>query len=1032
MRITRFFIDNYQLTIIIFALLLAGGVYSFFTMPRMENPAVYISGGMAIFIYPGAGPADLENLIALPVEEALNEIDDIRKINTTLRDGLATISVEFEHGTDAREKYNEMVSAINAIEGDLPDDLHHFEVLEYTSTDVAIMQLALISETAEFSELDRLAEGLKRRIETITGIKKVEIHAVPSLQLRVSVRTEKMAAMNISIGQVVNAIQSNNANIPGGTVSLGYRSFGVRTSGSYSDPEELKRTVVGSYMGQLVYLENIADVDFEYEDNSYLARYKGSRAIFLSVQQKENINIFRITEEIDRQIFEYGSRLGHNVQLMKVFDQSDTVERRINGFLRNLYQGIFLVGVLVFFAIGIKSSLIVILAIPLSIVIGLGIVDLAGFTLEQVSIAALVVALGLLVDNSIVMVENLNRYLKNGYGARDAAIAAVAEIGWPVVSATLTTLLAFIPLIMLSDKAGDFIRSLPVTIIATLSVSLFITLTLSPFLASRIFKSGISGQKQTSWRLFERLINRVVRGPYRKTLQFVLKREIMTLLVVLLILGASAWAFRYVGISFFPKAETPQFMIRVEMPEGSGLERTDRAVKWVEAILDTMPDIKLYASNIGKGNPRIYYNHFPRQYARNFAEIYAELYEYDTREFPRMVDRLRNLFGRYPGAEITLHEFEQGVPMLAPVVVYITGEQVNVLRSISREVEDMVASKTGAVNVENQLDKSQTDLRFVINREKAGILGVPVHEIDRAIRMAVNGIEVSRFRDKDGKEYEIVMRLPEGEMVQVGDIEKVFVTSLNGNQIPVRQLAAVEFVTEPSLISRFNMLRNATVIADVQSGYNLDDIMVPLLEELDNYSFPEGYGYYVAGELESRDETFGGMGRAVLITVITIFGVLVFQFRSFSQPLIIFSAIPLAVIGSVWMLLLTGYTFSFTAFIGLISLIGIVINNSILLVDFTNRLREEGLDMDKALVEAGKIRFLPIVLTSMTTVGGLLPLTLIGGTLWAPMGWTIIGGLLASTFLTLLIVPVLYKLFSRDITAIAGNIKIPDLITGNI
>ena len=1028
MRLTRFFIVNYQFTIIVFILMLAGGLFSFFTMPRMENPAMYISGGSVIVIYPGASPADMESLVALPVEEAINEIDDIRKINTKLRDGVATISVEFEHGTDAREKFNEMVSSINAIEKDLPQDLHHLEFMEWTSTDVSIMQLAIISETAGFYQLERLAEGLKRRIETVQGVKKVELHAIPDRQLKVAVDMEKMAAMNISIDQITQAIQSNNANIPGGTINIDGRSFGVKTSGSLSDPDELKRTVVGSYRGQIVYLENIADVYFDYEENNYLARFKGKRAVYISVQQKENINIFDIVGNIDRQILEYSKMLDGNVQLMKVFDQSDTVERRINGFLNNLYQGIFLVGFVVFFAIGIKSSIIVIMAIPLSVIIGLGIVDLSGFALEQISIAALVVALGLLVDNSIVMVENMNRFLKKGFQAREAAIRAVSEIGWPVITATFTTILAFIPIILLPDKAGDFIRSLPVTIIATLTVSLFITLTLSPFIASRLFSRGLVRQRQTGWRLFERVINRIVKGPYKKTLEVALRWEFLTLSTALAILGISAYAFTFVGISFFPKAETPQMMVQVELPEGTGIEKTDQATRWVESILDTMPQIKLYASNIGKGNPRIYYNHFPKQYARNFAEIYVELHEFNIRDFERLVKELRTVFSSYPGASVTVREFEQGVPIEAPVAVYITGEQIDVLRNISREVEEMVSSKEGAVNVENILDKSQTDLWFDINREKAGILGVPVHEIDKTIRMAITGMEISKFRDRDGKEYDIVMRLKSEGNTGIEDLDRVFVSSQSGRQIPLRQLATFEFVTEPSLISRFNMLRNAAILADVKSGYTLDDIMNPLLQQLDEYPFPEGYGYYIAGELESRGETFGGMKRAVLITVISIFGVLVFQFRSFTQPLIIFSAIPLAVIGSVWMLLITGYTFSFTAFIGLISLTGIVINNSIILVDFTNRLRKEGMEMEEALLEAGKIRFLPIVLTSLTTVGGLLPLTLAGGTLWAPMGWTIIGGLMVSTLLTLIIVPVLYKLFSRNIRDIAGSIRLPEII----
>ncbi len=1027
MKLTSFFINNYQFTIIIFTLMLAGGLLSFFTMPRKENPAVYISGGSVIVIYPGASPRDMENLVAIPVEEAINEIDDIRKINTTLRDGIATINVEFEHGTDASDKYDQMVSRVNAIESDLPNDMHSIEVMEWTSTDVAIMQLALISETADFTELERLAEGLKRRFETVNGVKRVELHAIPSRQLQVSLDTEKMAVMNISLEQVASAIQSNNANIPGGNISIGSQSFGIKTSGSFSDPHELDRTVVGSYRGQLIYLENIAETSFGFEQNNYHARFNGSRSVYISIQQKEDINIFSITEEINKQIIDYDIILPDHVQLMKVFDQSDTVERRINGFLNNLYQGIFLVGLVIFLAIGIKSSLIVIMAIPLSVIIGLGIVDVSGFALEQISIAALVVALGLLVDNSIVMVENFNRFMKKGHEAKDAAIQAVSEIGWPITAATITTLLAFIPIILLPDKAGDFIKSLPVTIIATLSVSLFITLTLSPFIASRLYHKGIANQKQTTWRLFERFINRIIRGPYAKTLEFALKWEIFILIIALILLLASAWAFSCVGISFFPKAETPQIIVQIELPEGTDIKKTDQAARWVESILDTIPQVKLYASNIGKGNPRIYYNHFPKQYARNYAEIYVELHEYNISDFDLLIGTLRNTFNTYPGGNISLKEFEQGVPIQAPIAVYITGENVNTLRRISRDVEEMVNGKEGAVNVENLLDKARIDLWFNINREKAGMLGIPVHEADKAIRMAFSGLEVSKYRDKDGKEYDIILKTRNLENTTLDELDKVFVSSVSGRQIPLKQIVTVEFITEQSVISRFNMFRNAAIHADVKAGYTLDDIMNPLISQLEVYPFPEGYSYYIAGELESRKDTFGGMKRAVIITIISIFSVLVFQFRSFTQPLIIFSAIPLAVIGSVWMLLITGYTFSFTAFIGLISLIGIVINNSIILVDFTNRLRNEGKELEEALMEAGKTRFLPIVLTSVTTVGGLLPLTLKGGTLWAPMGWTIIGGLIASTILTLIVVPVLYKLFNRNIKEIAGNIRVPEI-----
>lgn len=1008
MKLPKLAIDNPQFTIIVFILLVLAGFISYLTMPRTENPSISAPGSSVVVIYPGTSPGDLEQLIAIPLEEAINELEDIKKIETTIKDGLVSIGVEFIFNTDAKEKYNEVVAKVNDIKTGLPEDILSIETFRWMTGDVNILQLAFVSNSAEYYEMEEHADQLKMEIEKIRGIRKVELHAYPEREIRVSLDIEKMAQMNISIDQVALAIQGNNANIPGGSIKLGSKSFAIKSSGSYNNLDEIKNTVISSYQGRLIFLKNIANVDFDYEDEKYLGRLNSRRAIFLTAQQKDDFNIFDIMKDVNPEIEKFKTSHKNEIKLVTVFDQSVYVDQRINGFIKNLLQGIFLVGLVILLALGVKSSIIVILAIPFSFLIGLSFVDYLGFGLQQISIAGLVVALGLLVDNSIVMIENINRFLGLGYSKKEAAVMGAKQIAWPIVSATATTILAFIPIIMMKNQAGDFIKSLPVTIISTLTFSLLIALALTPLASSRILKVPENGNKKAG---FKKLLTAIIDGPYRKSLNFALKNRLLTLLIAFGIFIISILFFmNFVGVSFFPKAEQPQFMIRIEMPEGTDIEKTDHIAKYVESVIDTIPLVKYYATNVGHGNPRIYYNVFARNYNKNFAEIYVQLKKYEVKEFDRLLESLRSFFADLPGGKINIKEFEQGTPVQAPVVINVIGNDIKILKKISSEIEKFVANIEGILNIDNQLNKTKTDLNININKEKANYFGVPVIEIDKTIRTCINGTAVSKYRDSKGKDYNIVLRLPVNESIKLPDFDKIYVKSLSGKFIPLKHLTNIGFDEAQGLITRLNLKKYAGITADIKKGYTLDEVLVPVVEKLENYNFPSGYSYEIGGELENRQESFGGMLQAIIIAVISIFAVLVLQFRSFTQPLIMFVAIPLAFIGSIWAWYITGNTFSFTAFVGLISLVGIVINNSIILVDYTNKLISEGKSITDAIKLACETRFTPIILTTLTTIGGLLPLTLGGGTMWAPMGWGIIGGLITSTFLTLIIVPVLYRL----------------------
>ncbi|MBD3234735.1 MAG: MMPL family transporter [candidate division Zixibacteria bacterium] len=1008
MSLSRLAIENHKFTTIIIALLVIFGITSILTMPRSEDPLVTPPGTNVIVIYPGASPEELEELVIQPIEEVVNELEDIKKLASVARDGYALVEIEFEAGVDMDDKYSQIVQKVNGIRDELPENIADLEIWRWSISDVAILQLGIISEFATYRELEKEAELLKDLLEKQPGVKKIEISAFPEQEVRIAVNLERMAQYGISLSEVEGAIVSANANIPGGHIDIGTRRFTIKTSGPFESLDEIRKVAVRSDRQQILYVDDIADVHFDYDDKNHIARVNGDRAVFVTVKQKERTNIFSVMDGVKSAIADFQSKMPAKMELKTVFDQSESVARRLNSFFGNLFQGLFLVGLVVLLVSSLRTAGIVILAIPISILVGLGLLDLSDYGLQQMTIAGLVIALGLLVDNAIVVTDNITRFMRRGEAPREAAVKGTAQISWAIISSTVTTVLAFFPMIMLPGVTGDFIRSMPATVIFTLVASLMISLTLTPYLSSRFIKPASVNQIRKS----RRILDSFIAGHYRKVLETGLNRPKMVLLLATIVFLGSLMLFPVIGVSFFPKAEKPQFMINIDLPDGANLAQTDAVAAYVDSTLQKRDDIRHWATNIGAGNPRIYYNMFQKSSASNHAQIYVELKNTDLASLRTAISELRKEFWQYPGAEIRVKELEQGPPIEAPIAIRIIGENMDTLRSIAADVEQVIASVPGTINIDNPLGTSKTDLRVKINREKAASAGVPLVEIDRTVRAAMAGLAITGYNDASGKEYDIVVKLPDKEGDKLTAFDRIYISSHAGKLVPLKQVASLEFASSPTRINRYNLNRNVMITADVIGTTNANEATMKVIEQLEEYDLPKGYYYLVAGELESRQESFGGMGRAVIIALLAIFAVLVLQFRSYIQPLIVYAAIPLALVGSILALFITGNTFSFTAFIGITSLVGIVINNSIILVDYVNQLRRRGMEALEAIKKAGQTRFAPILLTTFTTIGGLLPLTLQGGTLWAPMGWAIIGGLIVSTFLTLLVVPVLYRVIA--------------------
>ena len=1005
MSIVSFSVRNRQFMLVSFIALLAMGAFSMFTIPRAEDPTFPIPIYPIIAVFPGASPTDMEQLVVDPIEDRIRALEDLKDVKATIEDGLAVIIPEFDVSVDADRKYDEILREVNALRNSLPADLALLEVQRINPSDVNIAQFALVSETAPYHELDKQARQLREALANLPGVKRSETWGYPSREARVALDAGRLAQLGIPLSQVLQAVGSETLNIPGGSADAGVRRFNVKTSGGYRSIDQIRNTIIGGAPGSSVRLRDVAEVEWDYEDAASIARLNGRRAVWITAAMQENQNIMAVRDGLWAAADRFEATLPAGVKLERPFDQSSNVKERLSRLTTDFAIAIALV-ILTLLPLGFRASAIVMVSIPLSLAIGVTALKVWGYSINQLSIVGFVIALGLLVDDSIVVVENVARWLREGHSRVDAAIKGTNQILVAVLGTTATLVFAFLPVLMLPGSAGKFIRSLPAAVVFTILASLLVSITIIPFLSAVFLKE----EKDEHGNFFLRALNRGIDVTYARVLHGALARPKRTLWIALALFVGTLGLVPAIGFSLFPKAGTPQFLVTVNAPEGSALALTDSAVAFAERVVRRREAVAAVYANVGRGNPKIYYNVQSQAERSTRGELFVLVKEYDTRQTPALLDSLRVELDQYPDARIQVTEFENGPPIDAPIAMRIAGDDLDSLRAISARVERIMALTDGTRDVLNPLRIARTDLRLRTDRAKAGLYGVPTVEVDRAVRFGLVGLQAGRVRDDDGEEYPIMLRLPGPTRKGPEALDLIFAASVTGAQVPVRQLASVDFETSPPSIQHYDGERVVTVTSQVRTGFNTDRVTREVLATLDTLTLPEGYRITAAGEIESRQESFGGLGAAILIAVFGILAILVLEFKTFRGMLIVASVIPLGIIGGMLGLFITGYTLSFSSVIGFVALIGIEIKSSILLVDFTNQLRAEGMGLDEAIEKAGKIRFVPIVLTSLTAIGGLIPLAVQGSSLYSPLAIVIIGGLVSSTLLSRLVTPVLYKL----------------------
>jgi len=1023
MNIAGYAVRNWQFTLVMTLLFAALGYNAFLSIPRSEDPSFDAPFFTVITIAPGMEAVEAEKLITDTIEDAFNELDDVEEIKSTTSAGVSIVNVQFDWSLpDMDRKYDEIIREMNRLRPDLPDAVQNVTIRKGQPGLTNIVQLALVGDVP-YRELNDRARDLRDLLEGVRGVRQVEIWGAPTPEVRVALDLPRMSRLGVSIDQVSRAIQGENAEIPAGALQAGGMRFDLKTTGAYDNLEEVADTIVAADGLNVLHVRDIAEVSWAEEERVYSTRFNGAKAVFITANQRDGQNVFDVRDGIMRKVDALSRALPGDLRLVTGFDQTQAVTARLNQLGSDFLIAVSLV-LLTLLPLGVRSSLVVMFSIPMSLALGVWLLNQAGFTLNQLSIAGFVLSLGLLVDDSIVVVENIARHLRMGKGPMAAAIEGTRQISLAVLGCTATLMLAFLPLLFLPEGAGAFTRSLPVAVLLTVSASLFVSLTIIPFVASRVLKE----ERHEQGNYLLRTLMRGIHALYRPLLHRALARPLLTCLLALGLFAATLALVPGIGFSLFPLADSRIVMIQVELPEGASTAKTNDVLEAVEAELQAYPEVESVMASLGRGNPRVYYNVTQRELATNIADAFVMLKRFEPQRTPQMLDEWRATFDRYPGAKILVKSMENGPPLEAPIAIRVRGPEVQGVRHIAAQIEELIRQVPGTRDVNNPSRAMRTDLKVDVDEAKAALLGIAPGTVDRVVRLAVAGESVGDFLDSDGESYPITLRLPLAAHHAPGILDDIYLPTSADAAVPLAQVAALRFDASPARIDRFDRLRSATVTAYPQSGFLTSNLTAEIMRRAAALAVPPGYEVSAGGQSEASAKSFSGIGSAALVAVFGIFAVLILEFRSFKTSLIVASVIPLGILGGILGLFVSGYTLSFTAMIGMIALVGIEIKNSILLVDFTNQLRARGTPLREAIETAGEVRFLPILLTSVTAIGGLLPLALQGSGLYSPLACVIIGGLLTSTLLSRLVTPACYLLLApRD-----GIVTTQDAPTGQL
>lgn len=1011
--IATYFIKNKVISWMLTLIFLVGGTVSFFGLGQLEDPAFTIKDAMVVTAYPGATPQQVEEEVTYPIEKAIQQLTYVDEVNSLSSRGLSQITVTMKNNygpDDLPQIWDELRRKVNDISSNLPPGVAKPKVIDDFG-DVFGVLLAITGEGYSYKELSDYVDYLRREIELVSGVGKVSVTGNQQEQVFIEISMQRLSSLGISLDTIYNILATQNLVTSAGAVRIGDEYVRVHPTGEFKNVDELGDLIITDKGANgLIYLRDVADIKKgfkEIPDN--LVSFNGHQALNMGVSFVEGVNVVEVGQRVMQRLAELKEQQPVGIDIDEVYSQPTEVDKSVSGFVVSLGQAVAIVIIVLLFFMGLRSGLLIGLILLLTVLGTFVFMKWMAIDLQRISLGALVIALGMLVDNAIVVVEGILIGMQKGRTRAQAASDIVTQTKWPLLGATVIAVMAFAPIGLSQDSTGEYCRTLFTVLLISLMLSWFTAISLTPFFADIFFKNVNVEQGENQKDPYSGIFFVV----YRKSLEFCMRRAWLTILTLILMLGGSLYGFTLLKQSFFPASTTPMFMVDVWLPEGTDIRATNTTLKSLEKVVNAEDGVDYVSSSAGKGSQRFMLTYAPEKSYASYGELIVRVKSFED-VIPVMRKFSQSMNKDHPEVEYKLKQVMLGPSSGSKIEARIVGSDPTILRGIASQVVDVMNADPGAFNIRHDWRERTKVIEPVFNESQARRYGITKKEVDELLQMAFSGINIGLYREGTNL-MPIVARLPEEERVDISTIDgmKIWSPAIQG-YIPLQQVVlGVNVRWEDPLVVRKNRKRMLTIMADPdplgdETAASVQARLLPIIETID---LPAGYSLEWGGEYESSADAKASLFQTMPMGYLAMFLITIFLFKKVKEALIVWATVPLAIIGVTVGLLLLNTPFGFMALLGFLSLSGMLVKNGIVLLDQIEIEIASGKEKYLAVVDAAVSRVRPVCMAAITTVLGMLPL--LPDVFFKPMAVTIMFGLSFATVLTLIVVPVLYRLFHK-------------------